>query len=222
MNNLENKIGYSFKNKKLLTQALSHSSSKKHKTSIDNERLEFLGDSVLGLLISEILYRNYPDENEGKLAKRRAATVCRDSLCLIAKKISLGDYLILGTGEEQIGGRDNKANLENALEALTAAIYLDGGIENARNFADKLFKDFIAEMENPPKDPKSRLQEWAQAKGFGLPKYEVQSITGPSHEPQITVKLSLNEYVAEKVSSSRKEAERLAAEELIKKIENEK
>lgn len=222
MNDLERKIGYSFKNKKLLTQALSHSSSKKHKTSIDNERLEFLGDSVLGLLISEILYSNYPDENEGKLAKRRAATVCRDSLYIIAKNISLGEHLILGVGEEQIGGRDNKANLENALEAVTAAIYLDGGIENARNFADRLFKDFIADMESPPKDPKSKLQEWAQAKGYGLPKYEVASITGPSHEPQITVKLILNNYNTEKTSTSRKEAERLAAEEILNKIENDK
>jgi ribonuclease-3 len=222
MNELENKIGYIFKNKKLLTQALSHSSSKKHKTSIDNERLEFLGDSVLGLLISEILFSNYPDENEGKLAKRRAATVCRDSLCLIAKEISLGEYLILGTGEEQIGGRDNKANLENALEALTAAIYLDGGIESARNFANKLFTSFIANMESPPKDPKSKLQEWAQSRGYGLPKYEVTSITGPSHEPQITVKVTLNDYVAENVSSSRKEAERMVAEKILKIIENER
>jgi ribonuclease-3 len=140
---IEEKIGYKFKNPQLLKQALTHPSSKKNRNEKDYERLEFLGDSVLGLLVSEILYSGFPNENEGKLAKRRAAIVCRDSLYNVAKHFSLGEYLILGVGEIQIGGRDNKANLENALEALIAAIYLDGGIESARSFVKKFFADFI-------------------------------------------------------------------------------
>ncbi len=218
---LENIIGYKFKDQKLFKQSLTHPSSKKNKTSLDYERLEFLGDSVLNLLVSDILYKNYPDENEGKLAKRRAAIVCRESLCKIAKDISLGEYLILGTGEAQIGGRENKANLENALESLTAAIYLDGGMDAARDFINKFFSKFISDMQKPPKDPKSKLQEWAQAKGLGLPKYEVLSMTGPSHEPQIEIVLSVDKYSVKHVASSRKEAERIAAEKLLKKI-NEK
>ncbi len=219
---IEEKLGYDFKDKKLLKQALTHPSSKKNKNSLDYERLEFLGDSVLGLLVSEILYKNYPKEKEGQLAKRRAAIVCRDSLYKIAKKLSLGEHLILGVGENQIGGRNNKANLENALEAITAAIYLDGGIESARQFVEKFFSAFIEAMSNPPKDPKSHLQEWAQARGFDLPKYEVVSITGPSHEPAIEIKLSLGEHTVSHTSSSRKEAERLAAEKLLEKIEKNK
>lgn len=215
---LEDIIGYSFKDKKLLKQALTHPSSKKSKSSPDYERLEFLGDSVLNLLVSEILYANYPDENEGKLAKRRAAIVCRESLFKIAKEITLGEHMILGVGEAQIGGRENKANLENALESLTAALYLDGGLETARAFVKKFFSQFIAEMQKPPKDPKSQLQEWAQARGLELPKYKVVSITGPSHEPQIEVELKLGEHSATHTASSRKEAERLAAEKLIKKM----
>jgi ribonuclease-3 len=215
---IEEKIGYEFRDKKLLKQALTHPSSKKNKNSQDYERLEFLGDSVLGLLVSEILFKNYPNEKEGLLAKRRAAIVCRDSLYDIAKKISLGEDLILGVGEDQIGGRDNKANLENALEALTAAIYLDGGLESARRFVERLFSGFIGSMKKPPKDPKSTLQEWAQGKGFDLPRYDVISMTGPSHEPRIKVELTLGEHKVTHTSSSRKEAERLAAEKLLKEI----
>lgn len=219
---IEEKLGYSFKDKKLLKQALTHPSSKKNKTALDYERMEFLGDSVLGLVVSEILYKNYPQEKEGQLAKRRAAIVCRDSLYKIAKKISIGEYLILGTGEDQIGGRNNKANLENTLEAITAAIYLDGGLEEARKFIERLFSTFIESMQSPPKDPKSQLQEWAQARGLELPKYEVISITGPSHEPAIEIKLSLGEYNVTHTASSRKEAERVSAEKLIEKIEKNK
>jgi ribonuclease-3 len=217
---IEEKIGYKFKNPQLLKQALTHPSSKKNRNEKDYERLEFLGDSVLGLLVSEILYSGFPNENEGKLAKRRAAIVCRDSLYNVAKHFSLGEYLILGVGEIQIGGRDNKANLENALEALIAAIYLDGGIESARSFVKKFFADFINNMEKPPKDPKSQLQEWAQAKGMEIPKYEVLSIIGPSHEPEIEIELTVGEYKERHKASSRKEAERLAAEKLLNKIEN--
>jgi ribonuclease III len=215
---IEQKIGYEFKDKKLLKQALTHPSSKKNKNSQDYERLEFLGDSVLGLLVSEILFKNYPSEQEGMLAKRRAAIVCRDSFYEIAKKLSLGEHLILGVGENQIGGRENKANLENALEALTGAIYLDGGIESARKFVEKNFSKFIAAMKKPPKDPKSMLQEWAQSKGMDLPKYDVISMTGPSHEPKIEVQLTLGELKVSKTASSRKEAEKLAAEKLLEKI----
>ncbi len=219
---LEKEIGYNFADKKLLKQALTHPSSKKNRTAQDYERLEFLGDTVIGLLVSEILYNEYPQEKEGKLAKRRAAIVCRDSLGRVAKIIGLGQHLILGAGEDQIGGRENKANLENALEALAAAIYLDGGLEAAREFVSRYFQDFIANMEKPPRDPKSHLQEWAQARGMPLPKYEVVSITGPSHAPEIEVKVTLGKHTASHTASNRKEAERLSAEKLIGKLKDAK
>lgn len=219
---IEQKIGYEFKNKKLLKQALTHPSSKKHKNEKDYERLEFLGDSVLGLIISEMLYESFPDENEGKLAKRRAAIVCRDSLYVIAEKLSIGEDLILGVGESRIGGRNSKANLENALEAIIAAIYLDGNLRAARAFVKKNFSELIMKMDGPPKDPKSTLQEWAQANGYDLPKYNIISMTGPSHEPEIKIEVVLGKYSADHTASSRKVAEMIAAEKLLKEIKKNK
>lgn len=216
---LEEKIGYYFRNKSLLVQSLTHPSTKKNQNTKDYERLEFLGDSVISLLISEILYQYFPFEDEGALAKRRASLVCRDGLAEVALIIGLGEYLILSTGEEQSGGRNNKANLENAFEALVAAIYVDNGLESARAFIDKFLKPIVFNSKEPPKDPKSKLQEWAQKQGMDLPKYEMVSITGPAHQPEITISLSIKDKSVTKNSSSRKEAERQAAEEMLKLLE---
>jgi len=216
---IEDKIGYKFNNPKLLKQALTHPSAKRNKITQDYERLEFLGDSILGMIVSEILFKRFGGENEGKLAKRKAATVCKESLAHIARELSIGKYMILGTGEDQIGGRENKANLENVLEALVAAIYLDGGLEKTRAFVDRFFSDIIEKMATPPKDPKSSLQEWAQARGMALPKYTVVSMEGPSHEPIIEVELTVDKYSEKASASSRKEAERKASEKLLQTIE---
>ncbi|HCR85275.1 MAG TPA: ribonuclease III [Alphaproteobacteria bacterium] len=221
MNNiasLESLIRYEFKNKHLLYQALTHPSANKKGREIDYERLEFVGDSVLSLVISESIYYLYPQEKEGSLAKRRSAIVCKDSLAQIAKDIGLGEYLILGTGEHQSGGRQNLANLENSLEALIAAVYFDGGLRAAKEFINNFFAKYINQMKKPPKDAKSTLQEWAQGKGLGLPKYEMISITGPSHEPLIEIKLEIDNHTKISKASSRKEAERLAAVEVLKEM----
>lgn len=218
MDKLEQIIGYNFKDKTLLKNALTHPSANKKRRETDYERLEFVGDSVLSLIISEILYNLYPKEREGSLAKRRAAIVCKQSLAEIAKQINLGEFLILGVGEDQSGGRENDANLENGLEALIAAIYFDNGLTEAKKFIEKLFSDFIKAMKTPPKDPKSKLQEWAQSNSLPLPEYEIISISGPSHEPEIKVKVNLDGKNQIIVASSRKEAERIAAQKLIEEL----
>ena len=218
MENLEEIICYKFKNKELLKHALTHPSANKKRREVDYERLEFVGDSVLSLVISENLYHFYPREREGALAKRRAAIVCKQTLAEIAKDISLGEFLILGVGEDQSGGRANLANLENSLEALIAAIYFDGGLNEVRNFMERFFTKYINKIKTPPKDAKSTLQEWAQAQAMELPKYEILSITGPSHEPEIEVELTLDSKSKIVTASSKKEAERLAALELIKEL----
>ena len=136
----EEVIGYHFKNEKLLRQALTHSSyaNERHmKKHSDNERLEFLGDAVLEIISSDFLYRNYPDKPEGELTKLRASIVCEPTLALCTKEISLGDYLLLGNGEDQTGGRERKSILSDALEAVIGAIYLDGGFANAKEFVVK-------------------------------------------------------------------------------------
>lgn len=215
----EGLIFYNFKNPALLQQALTHPSLKIEKKVLDYERLEFLGDSIIGFIVSEIIFNNYKNENEGNLAKRKASIVSRNSLSEIAKEINLGNYLLLSHGEEALGGRNNPANLENALEALVAAIYLDSSIENAKDFVYKFFASTIANMVNPPKDAKSALQEWAQSKGLDLPKYELASMSGPAHAPEITIKLSITGFdsiIAK--STTKKEAERLAAEKMLQNI----
>jgi ribonuclease-3 len=218
MQNLEQIIKYEFKNKELLRQALTHPSANKKGREVDYERLEFLGDSVLSLVISESMYYLYPQEKEGALAKRRAAIVCKDGLAAIAKDIGLGEFLVLGAGENSGGGRLNNANLENALEALVAAIYLDGGLKSVKDFITIFFSKYIHQIKTPPKDAKSTLQEWAQGKGLPLPKYEIVSIEGPSHEPIISIELTLDIYKKQATASSRKEAERLAALDLLKDL----
>lgn len=212
---IEESINYKFKNGLLLTQALTHPSAKKNARFQDNERMEFLGDSILGFLISQKLYEKYPNEAEGALARRKAAIVCRQSLAEIAREINLGDSLILGHGEDLGGGRHNDANLENALEALMAAIYLDGGLEVVDKFINKFFDRAINHMVDPPKDPKSKLQEYLQGNGKAIPVYEIKSIDGPAHSPQIEVELNVDGHVLSVVASSKKKAERLAAEKML-------
>lgn len=212
---IEKTIGYKFCDKSLLEQALSHPSSKKNNKSRDNERMEFLGDSILGFIIAEELYQKFPIEHEGDLAKRKSAIVCRETLAGAAREINLDKCLILGHGEDQSGGRDNDANLENAFEALIAAIYLDSGLENTYKFVDEFLSDKINLMKDPPKDPKSKLQEYLQGIGKDIPEYKVKSITGPPHNPVIEVELEVDGKVVSKASTSKKKAERLVAKRML-------
>lgn len=216
-------LGYNFKNKLLLDEALTHPSSSKQNpengTVFNYERLEFLGDSVLGLVIAEILIIKFPQEKEGNLAKRQSALVRGETLAFIAEKLQIGQYIKMAQGEESSGGRSNKSNIENALEAIIGAIYLDSGLPEAAEFIHKHWDNIIETMSEPPKDPKTTLQEWSQGRGLSIPQYEVLETTGPSHDPRFKVSVKVEGYepsIAE--GDSKKKAEKIAAADFLKKI----
>lgn len=211
---LQSRIEYRFKNENILVLALTHSSYTNEGKQECNERLEFLGDSVLSFITADYLFENYPDMPEGILTKVRSASVCRDSLSEYAKSFGLGDYLILGKGEDQNGGRSNPSILENACEALIAAIYLDGGLEEARKFILPIVGKTVSEHRT--KDFKSMLQEFTQREKEGIPLYRVTEESGPAHHRQFTVEASLNGNVIGKgTGSTKKEAEQNAAHEAL-------
>ena len=181
-------IGYHFHDEKLLRQALTHSSfaNEKHlKKHSDNERLEFLGDAVLEIISSEFLYKEYPDKPEGELTKLRASIVCEPTLALCTKDIALGEYLLLGKGEDQTGGRGRKSILSDALEAVIGAIYLDGGFANAKEFIHRFI---LKDLENKKLffDSKTILQEVIQGLGKEVD-YEFIGEEGPEHNKQFVV-----------------------------------
>lgn len=214
------KIGqYTFKNPGLLKEALTHPSLTYDGTKLSYERLEFLGDSVLSLVIAEFLIENYPEESEGHLAKRHAALICGNTLSRVAEEAKIGKFIAMAEGEKQMGGRVNPNNLENALEAIIGAVYLDGGLESARKFVLSYWKQIANEMKEPPLDPKSELQEWAQGNDKPLPSYKIIKREGPSHAPVFTIEVKvkgLDPVTAE--GSSKKIAERIAAERLLEVI----
>lgn len=220
--NFQKTIGYSFKNEKLLLQALTHSSyaNEKHmKKFSDNERLEFLGDAVLEIVSSEFLYNNYSDKPEGELTKLRASIVCEPTLALCTEPINLGDYIRLGKGEEQTGGRKRKSILSDALEAVIGAIYLDGGFTNAKEFVLKFIMTDI-DKKQLFYDSKTILQEVIQGKHESLT-YKLVDESGPDHNKQFTVEL----YVDDKkmsmgVGHTKKAAEQQAAYEALLMLKN--
>ena len=190
-------IGYHFHDEKLLRQALTHSSfaNEKHlKKHSDNERLEFLGDAVLEIISSEFLYKEYPDKPEGELTKLRASIVCEPTLALCTKDIALGEYLLLGKGEDQTGGRGRKSILSDALEAVIGAIYLDGGFANAKEFIHKFV---LNDMENKKLfyDSKTILQEIVQAHFKEELSYHLVGEEGPDHDKTFQVELQIGEQV---------------------------
>ncbi|MCQ2535728.1 MAG: ribonuclease III [Lachnospiraceae bacterium] len=214
MSSFEEKIGYSFKNKDLLTQALTHSSyanEKKMKALSDNERLEFLGDAVLEVVSSDFLYKEYPDLPEGKLTKLRASLVCEPTLAYCAMQMGLGSYLLLGKGEDATGGRTRKSILSDALEATIGAIYLDGGIELARGY---IMQFILNDIENKQmfSDSKSLLQEKVQASGKELPEYVLVGEFGPDHAKSYEVEVLVDgKSLAKGQGQTKKAAEQEAA-----------
>ena len=213
----QNIIGVNFQNMSLLEQALVHSSYINENpgyTLGHNEKLEFLGDAVLGFFVAEMLYKEYPDANEGEMTKLRAALVSRNTLARVTKGIRLGHFLYLGRGEESSGGRQKKANLAGALEAVIAAVYLDRGERVTRDFIMRILdkemkrinrKDIIV-------DYKSRLQETIQSRYQAAPGYRLVSEKGPDHDKTFMVEVLVNETVLGKgVGKSKKEAETEAA-----------
>lgn len=217
----EKKLGYCFKNKNLLTQALTHPSnrvSKKNKL-LDYERFEFLGDSVLGLVITMFLIEAYPLENEGFLARRRSALICGKALAEVAKNIDLGNQIFMSHGEESVGGRSNENNLENTMEALLGAIFLDGGLEEVKRVISLFWKAKIKDMVIIPFNPKTKLQEVSQARKLGIPNYDLISMEGEAHNPLFEMKVSIKDDLsATGKGSSKKIAENIAAENLLKII----
>lgn len=209
-------LGYIFKDAKLQERALTHPSMR---TEYNNQRLEFLGDAVLGLVIAEMLYQRYPDEQEGDLARRHAALVCGDTLSQIAENIGLGEQLRMAESEAQSGGRTTASNLEDVCEALIGAIYLDGGIEAARAWIQPYWQPLADSLQTPPKDAKTALQEWAQGKGLGLPIYSVIKSEGPAHAPEFTVRVEIAGVGdKEAAAGNKRAAEQLAAKALLESL----
>ena len=216
MEQLEERLGYSFQNRSLLENALTHSSyanENRGKSLGSNERLEFLGDSVLGMVVADYLYRNHPDMPEGELTRTRAALVCEESLVEVARKLELGEYLKLGRGEDAGGGRQRPSIQADAVEAVIAAVYLDGGIGSAR----KLITQFILtnnrrEMEGCSRDYKTALQELVQRESGQVLSYQLMGESGPDHAKIFQVEVSLNgRPVGAGEGRSKKEAEQNAA-----------
>jgi len=191
----------------------------KGESSADNQRLEFLGDRVLGIAVAEMLFRAFPEEDEGALARRLAALVRQDSLDAVAREIGLGRYLVISKGEEEGGGRDNPAMLADACEALIGAIYLDGGLEVARTFVETHWRPKMDAEAKPPQDAKTALQEWAQAAGLALPLYTVVKSEGPPHDPVFEVAVTVAGQQPESARGrSKRAAEQAAARRLLDRV----
>jgi len=208
-------IGHQFQNTHTLRHALTHSSMTTDRTE-SNERLEFLGDRVLGLVIAEMLYQRFPDEAEGDLGYRFTALARAEALTRIAQEIDLGACIIMSDGERDTGGADKDGLLADACEALIAALYIDGGMPPAQAFIEKYWEPLIAENLQPTKDAKTELQEWAQARGLALPAYEVTGRKGPDHAPVFTVSAKVEGETPEQAEGANKRAaEQAAAEKLL-------
>lgn len=216
-------LGYRFSDPGLLEQALVHSSvvpGPGHRPA-SNERLEFLGDRVLGLVVARLLFERFAREKEGHLARRHAELVRKEALARVAERIGLGAYLHLARGEEEAGGRENPAILADACEAVIAALFLDGGLDAAGAFIRRQWLALIEEDLTPPKDSKTALQEWAQARGMALPDYRVVDQEGPAHEPLFRIEVSLEGLPPEVATgTSKRGAEQAAAGALLARLES--
>jgi ribonuclease III len=227
-------IGYSFARPELLKEALTHPSAlvsgqvrgrRRGDHSFDRsyERLEFLGDRVLGLVIADLLWRRFENEAEGHLTRRHTHLVRRETLASVAKLIGLGPHVILSRAERAAGADGNSAILADACEALIAAIYLDGGFEAAAAFVRRFWQPLLDDMAGPPRDPKTALQEWAQARGLALPIYELVASSGPGHALQFTVEASVAAcHRATATASSKRVAEAAAAQRLLELLGEER
>ena len=217
---LEKELHYTFRNKELLKQALSHSSYANERKHIggSNERLEFLGDSVLSIVVSDHLYKNLTSVAEGELTKLRASLVCEKSLHIFAQQIHLGDYLLLGKGEENTGGRERPSILADAFEAVIAAIYLDGGMEAAAKHILRFIPDDLERTRRVAySDYKTILQEVVQMNPEEKVEYALIGEEGPDHNKRFVVEVRLNsQVIGTGKGRSKKEAEQLAAKEALK------
>jgi len=211
---LQRKLNYQFADPSLLTMALTHAS---HESDITYERLEFLGDRVLGLAVAEILYKTFDQEAEGDMAKRLASLVQGTTLAQIAQEIHLGDHIILSESERNTGGAENDHILADVMEAILGALYLDAGFADCKALIERLWGDRFQTMTKPPQHPKTGLQEWAQSKSLPLPTYEITAQTGPDHAPEFEVAVTVADFGTCTASGkSRQEAEKRAAAAFLK------
>jgi ribonuclease-3 len=217
---IEEIIEYAFKDKELLRQALTHKSyAIECHTAVHNERLEFLGDSVLGLIVAHYLFINYPDEDEGHLSKIKSSLVSRTNLSKWAREINLGEYIYLGAGEKLTGGKKRNSILSNSIEAVIGAIYLDGGFDQARNFVMKWLSKHS--WETIEKDHKSYLQEIVQKKCKIPPTYEIVRTEGPEHDKIFTVRVKIGKRVMGiGTGKNKKEAQQSAARNALEHMQN--
>jgi len=223
---LQLKLGYMFRDIQFLTKALTHSSHANERAldAGDNEQMEFLGDSVLGFLVSDFLFRSHPRLTEGELSKLKGFFVSSANLVKYAERINLGEYLQLGRGEEKTGGRTKQTLLVDALEAIIGAIYLDGGLEEARrvvvNFLEPQMED-VGDSDRQLRDFKSALQEELQAQYRGHADYVLRSEEGPDHQKIFTVEVLIDgEPVAEGLGLTKKAAEQAAARQALERVSN--
>ena len=219
---LEKAIGYQFGNISLLQNALTHSSyanERYHNSLMSNERLEFLGDSILGMVVAEHLYRNFPDRPEGELTRMRADMVCEKALARVANQIGLGEHLLLGKGEEQAGGRGRDSILADAVESVIAACYLDGGMEAAKAFISRFVLVNVPVSRLTNADYKTALQELVQQKRNQVLTYTMTGESGPDHDKRFEVELTLNgQVVGRGIGSSKKRAEQDAARNALEAL----
>lgn len=226
---LEDRIGHRFRDIGLLEHALTHRSRAHEDASggvIDNESLEFLGDAVLGFVIADLLFSRFPTHSEGYKSKVKAGIVSSASLARLAEEIGLGRFVLLGRGEEKTGGRQKQAILADSLEAVIAAVYLDGGVEPARDFVLSMFRPLVvsagerAAEASFTEDWKSAFQEWAQANGRGLPHYRLAGVEGPDHRRRFDVEVLVGgEIVARASGRSKKDAEQQAAKAALSRFQ---
>ena len=208
-------LGHHFAQPKLLTEALTHRSAAGARGHGSNERLEFIGDRVLGLIIAEWLIERFPQEREGALGPRLAAVVSRPALAAIAEANGLAALLAVAPGESRRGVRERSTVLADALEAIIGALYLDAGLGPARDFIRRVFAGVVDQQFAPPKDPKTALQEWALKRALPLPAYEVLEQSGPSHAPQFVIQAKVGDATAKGEAGSKRAAEQLAASLLL-------
>jgi len=218
---LEAVLGHRFGRPTLLIEALTHPSTPQRDAAARHgyERLEFLGDRVLDLIVAQLLWERFPDDDEGALTRRQVALVRRETLAAVAREIGLGDFVIVSSGENAAGVRENTSVLSDVCEAVIAALYLDGGIAPAQRFVERYWKRYF-DATQPPRDPKTALQEWAQARGLSLPSYAVIETSGPPHRRRFTVTVSVaGDKTGTASGNSKREAETAAAAALLASLD---
>jgi ribonuclease-3 len=214
---LEKRFGYLFKDRALFKRALTHASVRSNRTATpDNERLEFIGDRVLGLVVAEMLHEALPSASEGELARRYNRLVRGVACAKVARQLGLGAHLVLSESEDESGGREKETILADAMEALLGALFVEAGFDTARTVVRSLWSNQFEELADMPSDPKSALQEWAQAQGLELPEYAEVSRSGPDHAPKFVAEVQITgRKPARGEGTTKRQAEQAAARALL-------